>query len=651
MTRGSTGRRAQRVTRTLRAVALCVATGSLAACAPGSSGPAAAPGASGGLPAPAAFRLGALGFERSVAPFEVLDAGGVPYEHPFLGGFVVPRPQLADLDGDGDLDLFVQERTGALMHFENVGTASEPRFVWRSDRYHDLDVGEWARFHDLDGDGRTDVFAETRYSYARYYRNVGTASDARFELVADSLRDADGRPIFADRQNIPALADVDCNGRTDLFLGRVDGTVARYEEVEAGPGVDAGAAPRFVLRAERFEDIEIVAQIGQPGGAPPSARHGANSMAFGDVDGDGDPDLLWGDYFEPGVLFIENRGSCARPNLRSEPVAAPAVETILTSGYNAPFLADLDADGDLDLLVGVLGGAFNPSLTASDNLHYYEMGDDGRFERRTTRFLNGIDVGSESAPALADLDGDGDLDLLVGNKLDPAAPRTGRLYRFENQGDARSPRFVLADTTTLVEAYHYAPALADLDGDGRAEMLLGTWNEGVRLYRNVAPEGAAPRWVAEGEGPYLTLPRGSHATPAVGDLDGDGLPDVVVGEASGELNYFRNVGTATEPRFELVTEALAAIDVGRRSAPALIDVDGDGRVDLVVGAEDAGLQIFLNRGGAGPEPGFEPAGTVDGGIPGLAQPAFADLDGDGRPELVTGTASGGLVFLRGRPAG
>ncbi|MBK9548697.1 MAG: VCBS repeat-containing protein [Gemmatimonadetes bacterium] len=242
------------------------------------------------LPAVAGAQGGGA-FARAIAPFAVIDRHGVPVLEPFLGGFDVPRPQLVDIDGDGDLDLFLQERANALMFFERING----RYVWRTDRYEGLEVGEWSRFVDIDGDGRVDLLGESPNSYIRLWRNVGTKTAAQFEAAADSLRDSEGQPIFADRQNILNLVDLNCNGRLDLFLGRVTGRSLRGD-----PGQRTKRHPAF-WPAHRAVRGDRGARAG-PGsdGSSRGSRHGANTLAFGDIDGDGDPDLFWGDYFEPG---------------------------------------------------------------------------------------------------------------------------------------------------------------------------------------------------------------------------------------------------------------------------------------------------------------------------------------------------------------
>ena len=572
-------------------------------------------------------------YERRVDPFPVLHAGGTPYALPFLGGLHVPRPQFVDLDADGDPDLFIPEMTGQVMFFENTGTPTAPNYTWRTDRFRDLDVGEWYRFADLDADGDPDLLAEEPYSYLRYFRNEGTPTEPRFAAVPDSLRDADGTPIFSDRQNIPNVTDIDCDDRPDLFLGRLDGTVSRYEAVDVPT---PGEVPRFRLVTDRFEDIEIVAQFG-------ASLHGANTLTFIDIDGDGDRDLFWGDFFEAGLLLIENTGSCSRPSLRGEPVPFPPDDPLQSSGYNAPTFADLDGDDDQDLLVGVLGGAFNPITTAADNLYLYERTDAG-YRLQTRRFLDGIDVGSESYPAFLDLDGDGDQDLLLANKIEPTDQQTSRIYVFENTGTAAAPAFQRTDSLALAGAYHYAPAPADLDGDGDPDLLVGTYNDGVLYLRNDGTASEARFAVAAD--PLVELTRGSNTAPALGDLDADGDLDLLVGESSGTLNYYRNAGSASAPRFELVSDEYGGIDVGRRSVPVLLDLDGDGDLDLVVGREETDLVVFRNEGTPQAPRFVEQASHRLPAPPmPMAVPAFVDVDGDGDRDVFFGGLRGGLTYF------
>jgi hypothetical protein len=555
------------------------------------------------LPAPAAPTIA---FQRSIAPFAVADSSGHVHALPFLGGFEHPRPQLVDIDGDGVHDLFLQENANDLALYQRSAEG------WRltAERFQQLDIGEWYRFADFDGDGLVDLFAESPLSYIRYYRNVGTRAAARFVVAADTVRDATGQAIYADRQNIPQFADIDCNGKLDLLLGRVDGTITRYE-LRSG---DSLHPPRFQLVTERFQDIQIIGQL-QP------SRHGANTMAVFDVDGDGDPDILWGDFFEPGLLWLRNIGTCEHPDFHGERVGFPPGAPLATSGYNAPAAGDLNGDGRLDLVVGVLGGAFNPNKTSAANLYQLEQRAPNAWTLVTDRMLDGIDLGAESIPAAGDLDGDGDLDLVVGTKIEPGNPRTGGLYWFENTGTAAAPVLQLRGHLDVPRAFHLAPALGDLDGDGKPDLVLGQFQDAVAWYRNGGAGAARFQLV---DSAVVRLPRGSNGVPELYDIDHDGDLDLFVGDAGGRVAFFRNTGSPRAPRFTLEREDYVGARSGRRVVPRF----WNGR--LILGTERGGLDSTL--------------GVL---LPRYAAPVFVQLRGS-TIDLLVGGAGGGLLYFEGR---
>lgn len=578
-----------------------------------------------------------LVFEQLVTPFEVLDLQGEPFSRPFLGGFNVPRPQLVDIDGDGDDDLFVQERSNEVIFFEHLAEEEGVPFIKRSDAFLGLEVGEWYRFVDLDQDGDQDLLAEAPFSFIRVYENTGDTREPAFSVAQDSLRDETGQPIFADRQNILTVVDIDNDQLLDLFIGRLDGTVFHYEQVVGSVNVQNLT---FRLQSEKFQDILVVGPQGKR-----EERHGANTLFFFDVDRDSDYDLFWGDFFEEGLLFFQNVGTPQVPLFLTDLVRFPINDPLLTSGYNAPAFGDVNNDGLDDLLVGVLGGAFSAFGAATDNLLYIEQEVEDQFSLVRPRFLSNIDVGSDSYPVLFDVDRDGDTDLLLGNSIDPEDPNTGAVRFFENTGTANAPAFKDTGNLPLEADFGITPALGDLNGDGAVDMVTGSFSGEMTLYWN-ANDGDSFTFSAAVPA-FLDIPTGASSTPFLADMDADEDLDLLVGQSSGVINFFENTGTAEQPQFSLVTSSYGGIDVGRRSVPLAKDVDGDGDLDLVIGSDQDGIQTFENTG-TPQEAVFEPVEWIDLDIQRRMVPAWGDLTGDAKPELMIGLLNGGVLYYENR---
>ncbi len=597
----------------------------------------------------------AQSFEQRVSPFPVRDTTGSAYDVPFLGGLNTPRPQLVDLDDDGDLDLFLQERRGRLIHFENTGTSTDPTFEWRTDRFQALDVGAWFRFGDLNGDGTLDLLTEEPTSNVRFYRNAGTPTTPDFVRAAGPLRRADSTAISADRQNVPALAALDCSGPPDLLLGTLNGRL-RYQ---AHTGTRDDASPIFQNVSDAYQDVCVGPESvcggssSVPGSSVPgfgsTGRHGANAITAGDLGGDDDPDFLWGDFFSESLYLIENKGSCESPSLERVADVYPPSDPVQTSGYNIPHLADLDGDDDLDLFVGVLGGS-GAGSSAVDNLLYLQNeGTDAQpaYVLRTRQFLSSLDVGEVSVPALVDLDDDGDRDLVVGNNREPGTP-SARLHHFEHVGTSTNPAFERRPAPLLPDAeqgFNFVPAFADIDADDDPDLFLGTFSGTVRFYRNTGT-AASPQFERVSDGD-VELQQGNFATPALVDIDADGDQDLFVGSSSAEgtVSFYRNEGTPQAPDFTLVTETYSDIRAEEsRTHPAFADRHGDGAPDLYLGT-NAGISVYENTG-TPQSAAFESApDSLALPFRFLAAPALADVDGDRQIDLMTGGEGGGVKFF------
>ncbi|KAH8061973.1 calcium ion binding protein [Aureococcus anophagefferens] len=495
---------------------------------------------------------------------EVLANG--PFDGIRVGAFSAPA--LADLDGDGDLDLVVGDQTGALYYYENVGSAASPSYAavtGTANPFDGIDVGSKSApaLVDLDGDGDLDLVVGAGDGVLNYYENVGSAASPSYAAVTGAANPFDG--IHVGEFSAPAFADLDGDGDLDLVVGEWMGALFYYENV------GSAASPSYAAvtgSASPFDGIDIGSR---------------SAPAFADVDGDGDLDLVVG--ISLGSLFYyENVGSAASPSYAAVTGAATPFYGIDVGGHSAPALADVDGDGDLDLVVGKYHGA----------LYYYENVGSAASPSYAAvtgaaNPFDGIDVGDESAPALADLDGDGDLDLVVGESEGALYyyEGAGTVFYYENVGNAASPRFEArtgsANPFDGIEVDEISkPEFADLDGDGDLDLVVGELMGALYYYENVG-SAASPSF-----NPY------HYDYPYYFDYAGAANPSTA-STSNGALYYYENVGSAASPIYAAVTGSpFDGIDVGDYSAPAFADLDGDGDLDLVVGSQDGFLDFFAN---------------------------------------------------------
>ncbi len=397
--------------------------------------------------------------------------GDETLEKPFLGGFNNPKIQWLDLDTDGDLDLFILDVSGYLRYLENQGTASMPDFHLITTNYQNIFCGEnpggWFYFADYDNDEDLDLIAQNgdEPDHISYFQNFG--GELSFMEVLSAIG---GGYVTSSSVMTPTFADIDNDGDLDFFTGNMTGTLTYYENTILSNGI-----PQFEFMTNSWQDIYIVSRT------QTDDRHGASAITFIDLDGDGDLDLSWGDYWQQSLYIIWNSSSVASPDecyLNSDEADCnedpgcwwasgtdmcyliymnevttqyPPENPIFTTGQNMPTFADLDGDGDEDLYVTVLFGAIGNLLV--NNFYYYKNENSSsapQYIYQTDNYFSTFDIFLNSSPELVDIDLDGDLDLFVANQYDNSImPWVAQIHFFRNMGSIISPNYI-EETTSLL---------------------------------------------------------------------------------------------------------------------------------------------------------------------------------------------------------
>jgi hypothetical protein len=342
-----------------------------------------------------------------------------------------------------------------------------------------------------------------------------------------------------------------------------------------------------------------------------SGGSGANSVAVADVNGDGKPDIVVANENVVAVLLGNGDGTFQ------------AAVTYGSGGAGAgpAAVADVNGDGKPDIVVG------NDCLDS--NCYTSGVGvllgnGDGTFQAAVTYGSGGF---GPNSVAVADLNGDGKSDIVVGNDCDSNGElhcETGPVDVLLGNGDGTFQ--------PAVPYYSYESpqsiAVADVNGDGKLDLVVGT-----SAFVNIQTLGEIDVFLGNGDGTFqlaVTYDSGQGAWGvAVADVNGDGKPDIVSAEVQGGIGVLLGNGDGTFQQPVIYESGYAVGTV------AVADLNGDGKPDIVRAEGDGGIGVLLGNG----DGTFQQLVTYGAGIT-TSSIAAADVNGDGKPDLVATDSTG-----------
>jgi hypothetical protein len=620
------------------------------------------------------------------------------------GGLNIPQYATADLNKDGILDIVVYQSDNSLLKtFINKGTNTEPKYEYEPKYQENFPPSfQYVILKDYNGDGIADLFdaGGAGFRISKGYYNVdGMLSFTPYKsLFYNNDKGVIGEvnAVVNPGGDIPSIVDVDGDGDLDFLSYTGDGYVMYWYQnlqVENGLHKDSivirladkcwGKMRQLFTRTHELGyscDNSKLARIGYEDELPSAKKtDGGNTPYLIDMDGDGDFDVLDGHRAHNQIVYLENgRNLYGKDTMIYQDTSwSPNGHLVDMAQWAAITQIDVDGDGKLDLIISPSAANVSENLNCSQLYKNTGTSTIPSFTYQNDSFFVSemIDVGSNSYPFFYDYDKDGKPDLFIGTKgyyQKTTGTFLASVMYLKNTSEVGKPSFELVSKDfNLLSTRKFNGAIVtfgDIDNDGIDDMLIGHINGTISYIKNFAASNsvtpvltAAPKLLNDINDNEISVI--GWAAPLVYDIDKDGKKDLIIGNTNGKLFYYKNMSSGVgEISFMLENNNLGNIKVDPEpeftnvgySTPYIGKIDNSPNEYLLVGSRTGRISRYT-----GFQDGnvFMPFTRIDSVYSSLFQsflnsvhystaPAVADIDGDGKYEMLVGNLHGGLFLFQ-----